>query len=147
MSRVVSLRLPNETAERLQAWARRAGRSVSEVGARSVEEWLRQQEFADIEFRGFGATREACLKGGPRVRVIILVAQGYAMDAARTAAHFEWPVPRVQAAFNYYAAYPTEIDQAIEDNRSVTFEQLQRLLPQIESIVIPRSAWDSGEPS
>jgi hypothetical protein len=142
----VSLRLPNETAERLRAWARRAGRSVSEVGALSLEEWLRQQEFADIEFRAFGGERLACLKGGPRVWKIIEVAQGYSMDAERTAAHFDWPVHRVQAVFNYYAAYPDEIDRIIEENRSITFDQLKRLLPQIEVIAVPRSATESEEP-
>lgn len=147
MSRVVSLRLPDGTAERLKGWARRAGRSVSEVGALSIEEWLRQQEFADIEFRTSGPFRDACLKGGPQIWQVIFVAQGYGMDVDRTAAHFEWPARRVQAAFNYYAAYPEEIDRAIEENRSLTFDQLKRLLPQIEMIVLPRSATEDEKPA
>ena len=42
MARDVTLRLPDETAARLEATARREGRSLSEIGARSIEEWLRR---------------------------------------------------------------------------------------------------------
>ncbi len=142
MSRVVTLRVSDETAERLRAFARRAGRSVSELGALSIEEWLRQQEFADIEFRAFGAERQACVKGALPVWQLILVAQGYGMDVEKTAAHFDWPIHRVRAAFNYYQAFPEEIDAAIVDNRSVTFEQLRRVLPQVERIDVPRAVLD-----
>jgi hypothetical protein len=131
------LRLPDETAERLQAWARRAGRSVSEVGACSIEEWLRQSEFADIEFRSFGGERHACLKGALQVWQVIMLAREYGMDAERTAAHFGWPVHRVRAALNYYEAYPAEIDQAIADNLSISFDQVKRALPRAERLTVP----------
>ena len=136
MSRVVTLRLPDETAARLQATARRAGRSVSEIGARSIEEWLRQDEFADIEFRGLAGERHACLKGALPVWQVVMVAEGYGMDADRTAAYFGWPVHRIRAAFNYYEAYPEEVEDAITENRSATYDQLKRLLPMIERITV-----------
>jgi hypothetical protein len=136
VSRVVTLRLPDETAARLQAWARRTGRSISEVGARSIEEWLRQSEFADIEFRSFGGERHACLKGALPVWQLIQVAQGYGLDAEKAAKHFGWPVHRVRAAFNYYEAHRQEIDGAIADNRAMTFDQLKRVLPQTERVTI-----------
>ena len=136
MSRVVTLRLPDETAARLQATARRVGRSLSEIGARSIEEWLRQDEFADIEFRPFAGERHACLKGALPVWQVVMVAEGYGMDADRTAAHFGWPVHRVRAAFNYFEAYPEEIQRAIAENRSVTYDRLKRLLPMIERITV-----------
>jgi uncharacterized protein (DUF433 family) len=131
MSKVVSLRLPDATAARLQKIAKRAGRSVSEIGARSIEEWLRQNEFADIEFRDFQGQRLACVKGAIRVWKIIDVAEGYDFDPEKTAAHFGWPVHRVQAALSYYAAYPEEIDQIIAENDAITFEDLQRTFPDI----------------
>ena len=142
MSRIVTLRLPDDTAARLQATARRAGRSVSEVGARSIEEWLRQTEFADIEFRPFAGERHACLKGALPVWQVVMVAEGYGMDADRTAAHFGWPVHRVRAAFNYYEAHPEEVEQAIEENRSVTYDHLKRLLPTIERITVESALAD-----
>ena len=140
MSSVVTLRLPDETAARLRATARRAGRSVSEIGARSIEEWLRQDEFADIEFRPFAGERHACLKGALPVWQVVMVAEGYGMDDDRTAAHFGWPVHRIRAAFNYYEAYPEEIERAIAENRSVTYDQLKRLLPRIERIQVDAEA-------
>lgn len=136
MSRVVTLRLPDETAARLQATARRVGRALSEVGARSIEEWLRQNEFADIEFRSLAGERYACLKGALPVWQVIMVAEGYGMEADRTAAHFDWPVHRIRASFNYYEAYPEEVKHAITENRSVTYGQLKRLLPMIERITV-----------
>lgn len=136
MSRVVTLRLPDETAARLQATARRAGRSVSEMGARSIEEWLRQNEFADIEFRDIAGERQACLKGASPVWQIVMVAEGYGMDAERTATHFGRPVHRIRAAFNYYEAYPQEVEHAITENRSMTYDRLRRLLPMIERITV-----------
>ena len=62
MSQVVSLRLSDDTAERLKFSARRTGRTLNEAASRSLEEWLRQKEFADIEFRSFNGERHACLK-------------------------------------------------------------------------------------
>ena len=129
MSKVVSLRLPDATAARLEKLARRADRSVSEFGARALEEWIRQSEFADIDFRDFQGRRHACLKGSIRLWKIIDVAEGYDFDPEKTAAHFQFPVERIQAALNYHAAYPEEIDEYIAANRSITFEDIQRLLP------------------
>ena len=91
MPQVISLRLPDATAERLRTAARRAGRSLNEWGALSLEEWLRQNEFADVEFRSAGAEREACLKGALPVWQVVQVARSYGLDPERTARHFGWP--------------------------------------------------------
>jgi uncharacterized protein (DUF433 family) len=126
------MRLPEETAEWLKASARRSGRSVSELGAALFEEARRISEFAEIEFRTFGGERQVCLTGGLRLWKILLVAQGYGMDAEKTAAHFDLPVWKVQAAFHYYEVFPQEIDAAIVEVRSQTFDTLKRKLPQLE---------------
>jgi hypothetical protein len=136
MSKVVTLRLPDETAARLAATARRAGRSVSETGARSIEEWLRQNEFAEIEFHTFNGERHACLKGVTQIWQLIQVAQEYDLDVEKTAAHFQLPAYRIQAAFNYYEAYPEEIDRPIAENRSWTYERIKQILPQIERFTV-----------
>jgi len=132
MSQTVTMRLPEETAQWLKSSARRAGRSVSELGATLFEEARRMSEFAEIEFRVFGGERQACLKGGIRLWKLIMVAQSYEMDANRTAAHFDLPVWKVQAAFHYYEVFPSEIDAAIADVRAETFDTLKRRLPQLE---------------
>ncbi|HZP84351.1 MAG TPA: hypothetical protein VFB21_22110 [Chthonomonadaceae bacterium] len=132
MSQTVTMRLPDETSEWLKASARRAGRSVSELGATLFEEARRMSEFAEIEFRTIEGERLACLKGGLRLWKIIMVAQNYGMDAEKTAAHFDLPVWKIQAALHYYEAFPQEIDAAIAEARSMTFEKLKRKLPQLE---------------
>jgi hypothetical protein len=145
MSQIVSLRLPDTTAERLRVTARRAGRTLNDAAARSIEEWLRQEEFAEIEFRGINGERHACLKGALPLWQLIMVAKDYGMDADRTAAHFRFSLTRVRAAFNYYEAYPLEIDEAISDNNAMTFDKLKRILPQLEGISVPKSVLDATE--
>ena len=137
MPQVISLRVPDATAERLRIAARRAGRTLNEWGALSLEEWLRQNEFADIEFRNLSGERMACLKGTLPIWQVILVARSHAMDPKQAATHFGWPAWRIQAALNYYEAFPAEIDQAIEDNHATTEIVLKRLLPQMEVLMIP----------
>src|SRR5689334_25234642 len=124
MSQIVNLNLPDETAERLKTMARRTGTTINEAASRAMEEWLRQEEFADIEFRNFNGERHACLKGALPVWQLIMVARDYGMDAEKTAAHFRFPLHRVKAGFHYYEAYPQEIDQAIADNNAMTFDKL-----------------------
>ncbi len=137
MPQVISLRVPDATAERLRTAARRAGRSLNEWGALSLEEWLRQNEFADVEFRSAGGEREACLKGALPVWQIVQVARSYGLDPERTARHFGWPVRRIRAVLNYYEAFPAEIDRAIEDSHAMTETALKRLLPQTEVLAVP----------
>jgi hypothetical protein len=153
------MRLPDETAEWLKNAARRAGRSVSDVGATLFEEARRMSEFAEIEFRPFGGERQACLKGSVRLWKLILTAQGHDMDVAKTAAHLDLTPWKVQAAFHYYEAFPQEIDAAIADVKGQSFNTLKRKLPQIErqAVVIEEttdsaetgetSATDSSEPT
>lgn len=136
MSRVITLRLPEHTAERLQARARRAGRSVSEVGARSIEEWLRQDEFAEIEFRTINGERHACLKRAQPVWQIVMVARELEMDAARIADYFQAPESRIRAALHYYSAFVEEIDSVLAENDAVTFDSLKRMLPSIEMLQV-----------
>ena len=132
MSQTITMRLPEETAEWLKAAARRAGRSVSEMSASLFEEQRRISEFAEIEFRTFGGERQACLTGGLRLWKLIFTAQDYEMDAEKTAAHFDIPVWKAQAAFHYYEAFPEEIDAAIAEVRAQSFDTLKRKLPQLE---------------
>lgn len=130
MSEVISLRLPDEQAKRLKREARRRGRTPGETGRILIEEALRQIEFAHIEFRDSPVGRQACIKGR-RVEVwmVMTIASGYAGDAGKTASHLEMPEEWVQAAFYYAQAYPDEIRDAIEDNRSMTAQTLKRMLP------------------
>jgi len=132
MSQTITLRLPEETADWLKTSARRAGRSVSELGATLFEEARRVSEFAEIEFRSFGGERNACLSGGLRLWKLIMVAQGYNMDVGKTSLHFDLPDWKIRAGFNYYEVFPEEIDAAIAEVRMQTFDTLKRKLPRLE---------------
>ena len=139
MAPTITMRFPDETAEWLKTQARRAGRSVSEMGANLFEEERRRSEFAEIEFRTFQGERQACLTGGLRLWKIVLTAQDYGMEVEKTAAHFDLPAWKIQAAFHYYEAFPQEIDAAIADVRAMTYDKLKRRLPQLEKHEVPTS--------
>ncbi len=139
MAHLVSARLSEKTAERVKQYARKKQRSVNETVSLALEEWLRQNEFAFIEFRDTRDGRIAYMKNS-RLPVywILKVAKSYDMDLDKLCAY--WPNrPRawVLAALNYYEVYREEIDQQIADYDAVSFETLKRQLPQIETLVLP----------
>jgi len=129
MSQVVTMRLPDNTAEIVRRIAQRERRSLSDVSAWMIEEWVRENQFAHIEFRSFQGERQACIKERLQVWQVIQVAKSYALEIVQTAAHLGLEAEQVQAALHYYEAYPDEIDQSIATNEAVNFEQVKRLLP------------------
>ena len=136
MSQTVTLRLPDGVAEWFKASARRAGRSANDLGVSLFVEAQRTSEFAEIEFRTFGGERQACLKGLLQVWQVVEAAQQYGLDAEKTAQHFGWPVWKVQAALNYYEAFPHEIDAAIAENKAMDYEKLKRLFPHMRLVEV-----------
>ncbi|MGH2585550.1 MAG: transcriptional regulator [Dehalococcoidia bacterium] len=132
----MSLRLKDDQMERLRRTARRLGRKPSETAALLLEEALRQSEFALIEFRDSPAGRQAYLRG-TRLTVwqVTKLVRAFSGDADQTAAHLEVPATLVRAARAYAAAYPEEIEAAIEDaDRSL--EELQRLIPNLTVVEV-----------
>jgi len=136
MSEVLTLRLPEQIADEVRAIARRERRSVSDVGARMLDEWVRQSRFTHVEFRSFNGERHACIKERLQVWQVIMVAKGYDMDVDKTAEHLVLSSEQVLAAFGYYDAYPEEIDAALRDN-SRGYERLKEMLPGIIRITLP----------
>jgi hypothetical protein len=131
MSQVLSMRLREEQMERLKRVARRRGQTPSESAALLLEEALRRNEFAFIDFRDSPVGRQAYVLGTSlAVWEVVLVARSYDLQAAETAEHLQWPLPRVQAALNYATAFPDEIETALNDHAAVDFTALSRLLPQ-----------------
>ena len=136
MSRVLSLRLRDTQMERLGRLARRLGRTPSETGALLLEEALRMAEFGHITFRNSPVGRQAYVLGTSlAVWEVVMVARWHAGDAQRTATYLRWPLVRVQAALQYAAAYPDELEAAIADNEAYDFETAKRMLPQAEEFV------------
>ena len=129
MSQALTLRLPDGDAEEVRRIAQKERRSVSEVGARIVDEWLRLNRFPQIEFRSINGERVACIKGRIAVWQVILVMDRH-QDVVQAADHLALTQELVEAAMHYYADYPAEIDLALAENRE-GFDRLKRLLPHI----------------
>lgn len=130
-SKVFSIRLPEESAKRLNRMANRHGWTPSEASARLVEEGLRRSEFAFVDFRDSAAGRQPFIQGSSlAVWEIILLLREYDGKVSSVAKHLRWPEARVRAAAHYAEAFPAEINEAITDNASVNFETLKRMLPQ-----------------
>ena len=139
MSQNVSLRLPDDLISRLDRFARMLGNGTtrSRAGLILIEEALREEEFAGIEFRNTAIGRQPFVKNtGLTVWEFIMTAKHYDLDAERTAAHFQHPVATAQAALNYYFVYRDEIDQAIADNH-IGYDGMKRQLPHVQLFNVP----------
>jgi uncharacterized protein (DUF433 family) len=131
MSQNVSLRLPDELVDRLDRFARTLGNGTtrSRAGLILINEALREQEFAGIEYRGTSVGRQPFVKGtGMAVWEFVMVARRFDMDTTRTASFLQIPENSVRSALNYYATYGDEIDQALADN-DISEDRLRRLFP------------------
>jgi hypothetical protein len=136
VSQTITLRVPDSVADWLKSWARRSSRSVNDIGAMLLEEAKRVSEFAHIEFRTIVGERHACLKGMLPVWQVIKVARNLDMDPVKLAEYFDWPLWRAEAAFNYYTAFPAEIDVAIDECLSVGYEGLKRMFPHMRLVEV-----------
>jgi hypothetical protein len=129
-TRVMSLRLKEGQAERLNRLARRQPRRPSESLSTILEEALRASEFPLVQFRDTVLGREAYVVGtSTAVWEIAWLAQQYEGDADRIASHLEGPAIKVQAALAYAACYPHEMADALAD-MAHRAEDLARHLPQ-----------------
>jgi hypothetical protein len=113
----ISIRLPEQTVDRLADRAGRSNMPSRTLAQRYIEEGLRMDEHPLICFADGPAGRRARLLGGPDVWEAIVVAKDNDGDLAETAAYLEIPLGRVQTAAAYYAAHSQEIDEQIERNR------------------------------
>lgn len=147
MSQTISLRLPDELVNRLDRFARLLGNGMTRTRASVLllDEALREEEFAGIEFRNTFTGRQPFVKGtGMAVWEFVMVARGFDMDAERTADYLQCPVAQVKAALNYYHAYPEEIDQALQDN-DMDEERLKRMFPNLRVYTFAKQ--DEAQPS
>jgi hypothetical protein len=130
-SMVLSMRLPVESGRRLKRIAKRHGWTPSDASARLVEEGLRRSEFAFLDFRDSPAGRQAYVQGSTlAVWEVIFLLRRYNGNVAAVAKHLRWPEAKVRAAVNYAEAFPSEINEANEENDAADFEMLKRMLPQ-----------------
>jgi len=123
MSSPLSIRLSDETIERLGNRARRAHLPPRTLAQRYVEEGLRMDEHPLVRFADGPTGRRARLAGtGKDVWEVIATVRDNNADLAAAARYLEMPLGLVQAAVTYYGAYTEEIDQWIELNKQETDE-------------------------
>ncbi|HEX9695456.1 MAG TPA: transcriptional regulator [Actinomycetota bacterium] len=134
-SRVISLRLKRGPAARLERLARLFRRSMGETAALLLEEKLKEEEFAFIEFRDSTVGRQACVQGSSlAVWEVVLVAADAGMDAATVARLLSWPIQKVQAALAYAAANPEEIAPIVDEVRATTLEHVRATIPWVQEV-------------
>ncbi len=134
MSKVMSLRLQDDQAARLERTARALGKTPAQAAILLLEEALREREFPCITFRDSAFGRQAFLQG-TRLAVwqVATVARGLGGDVQQVAAYFDIPERQAAALLRYAAAYPDEIQAAIEDNEAAE-DQLTQWVPTIEIV-------------
>ena len=127
---LIDLQLPDEQAARLDRFASSVRKSRGEATAQLIEEALRHEEFPAVEFRDSVVGRQAYVVGSTlAVWEVLMVAESYALDAARTAAHLGWPRQRAEGVLAYIRAYSSEVTAAVAENDAVGEEELRRRLP------------------
>jgi hypothetical protein len=149
MSQTLTLRVPDSDAEEVRRIAKRERRSVNDVGARIVDEWLRSNRFPLVEFRTINGERTACVKGRLEIWQVIMVARGHDDDVAAAAQHLNLRPEQVASALRYYSAHPDEIEQSLSENRQ-GFERLKQILPQVQRVVLTDedlASVEIGEPT
>jgi hypothetical protein len=123
MSRPVSLRLGEDTIERLARRAPRAHMPPRTLAQRYVEEGLRKDEHPLVHFvDGPSGRRARLLATGSDVWEVIATVKDNDGDLAATADYLQVPLGLVQAAVVYYGAFPAEIDEQVERNQRETAE-------------------------
>jgi uncharacterized protein (DUF433 family) len=110
----VNFRLSKDQAQRLQRKARQLGNSPAKTAAILLDECLRRDEFAFIDFQDALVGREAYVQGS-RLAVwqVISVVRSHGGDASKAAEHLNWPLVKIQAAVAYANAFPQEIEHAM----------------------------------
>jgi len=125
-----TLRLRPNLREEIQRLAKRHRRSFSEVTQDLIEEALRLRSCPGIYFAEEPAGREAKVSGtGLGVWEIVRDYHETGKNEAKLRKLFpQLTAAQVQAALIYYSRYPDEIDEAIEDNRGLTWDAVQAQL-------------------
>ena len=126
-----SVRLEDETERLVEAEARRTRRSKSAVVEAFTEEAARARRFPGIAFRGDDARRRSWVIGsGLDVWEIAQMVQDFG-SVKKLVTETDLTPAQVRLALAYCEAYPSEVDEAIADNRR-PLDELRTLFPFIE---------------
>jgi uncharacterized protein (DUF433 family) len=126
-----TLRLRPKLKAEIDRIAKRTRRSFSEVAQDLLEEAVRLRQCPGIHFADEASGREAKVSGtGLGVWEVIRdykAVKGNERQLRKILPHIS--AARLKAALLYYARFPDEVDAAIDENASLTFETLQVRFP------------------
>jgi hypothetical protein len=60
--------------------------------------------------------------------MVTMLAKHHGNSVQKTAKYLQWPEALVEASLDYRMAFPDEIDLALEENRSFSFEKFKLAL-------------------
>ncbi len=129
----ISVRVPQDTRDWLERRTHKMGTAGS-AAARIIEESRRKETYRGVEFRDTPDGRIAFVSE-TRVPVHLFVAtlRDYDGDSPEVAAHYRWPLWKVESAAAYAEAFRGEI---AEDGRTFDarddFAALRAVLPGLE---------------
>ena len=129
---MISIRMPDEVREQLEATAKARGETRSALMQRYIEEGLRTDRHPGIVFRSGPAGRRPGLAGGPDVWEVVRVVRNVEARGDRAIAEAaSWlglSAAQVRIAVEYYADFPAEIDAwlARVDAQAAEAEKLSR---------------------
>ena len=111
---MLSIRMPDETREQLEATAEAHGETRTALMQRYIEEGLRMDRHPGVVFRPGPAGRRPGLAGGPDVWEVVRVVRNVETRGEKAIAEAgDWlglSAAQVRIAAEYYADYPAEID-------------------------------------
>lgn len=123
MAAPLSIRLKEDTLQRLYFQAGLAGLPPRTLAQRMVEEALRSADHPGIEFADNGGSRRARIRGtGVEVWEMVDLVKLHGGDIDAVVAFTDRPRGQVEAALAYYGAFPDDIDLLVEANRRAAEE-------------------------
>ena len=135
----ISVRVPPDTRDWLERRTHKMG-SAGSAAARILEESRRKETYRGIDFRDTPDGRLAFVSE-TRVPVHLFARTVRDHDGSlrEVAAHYGWPLWKVESAWAYAGAYQEEI---AEDDRSFDsrddFDALRAILPALEKTAVAR---------
>jgi hypothetical protein len=110
----LSIRLPKDTVERLDAQSRRSSRTRSDIAKTYIEEGLRMSAHPGVIFRDGPTGRRPGLSDGPDIWEVARVFNGCVTESDDLIERVEeltgLHARQLRVALRYYAAYTDEID-------------------------------------
>jgi hypothetical protein len=135
---MLSIRMPDDTREQLEATAEAHGETRSALMQRYIEEGLRMDRHPGIVFRPGPAGRRPGLAGGPDVWEVARVVQNAETRGDRAIAEAaSWlglSPAQARIAVEYYADYPAEIDAWLARVDAQTVEAEEQFLRRQEML-------------